>query len=216
VLPDCGGEHPGALCGTSVPGADETPSARTRDPQNAFEKTARLHRADGPDAVPDAERAPTTDPIPRAAASGSLQAKPVAVTSRHPKGTILVRVQAKKLYFYRDTGTAYEFRIGTARPGIQFYGRTRVTAKRRNPTWIPTRNQRKLYGNLPASVPPGPKNPLGTRALNLAQGNLRIHGTNEPDTIGKAVSDGCIRLDNADIERLFELVSIGARVIVER
>jgi lipoprotein-anchoring transpeptidase ErfK/SrfK len=91
-----------------------------------------------------------------------------------------------------------------------------VTQKRERPIWIPTRNQRRLYRDLPGRVVPGPDNPLGSRAINLAAGNLRIHSTNEPATIGHALSDGCIRMRDVEIEHLFQRVKVGALVIIER
>ena len=91
-----------------------------------------------------------------------------------------------------------------------------MTQKREQPIWVPTRNQRRLYRGLPSRVVPGPDNPLGSRAINLAGGNLRIHGTNEPATIGYALSDGCIRMRDVDIEHLFQRIKVGALVIFER
>ncbi len=144
------------------------------------------------------------------------EARIVPNTGKGRVGEIEVLVSERKLRFVHTSGCVIELPVGTARPGIQFYGLTRITKKRRDPTWIPTPNQRRLYRNLPTAVPPGPRNPLGSRALNLAQGNLRIHGTNEPYTIGSAVSDGCIRMFNAHIEALFELVKVGALVTIRR
>lgn len=124
---------------------------------------------------------------------------------------IVVDIAEKRLTYYRD-GYALDFPVATARPGVQKYGNYSITLKRDQPTWIPTKNQRKLYPWLPGSVPPGPLNPLGSKALNLSSGNLRIHGTNRSDQIGLAVSDGCVRMFNAHIDALFELIKVGDRV----
>ena len=124
---------------------------------------------------------------------------------------IRVDVGQRRLLYFRE-GYVIEFPVATARPRIQKYGNYRVTLKRDQPTWIPTPNQRKLYRGLPGSVPPGPDNPLGSKALNLSSGNLRIHGTNRPDQIGLAVSDGCVRMFNEHIDALFALVDVGDRV----
>ena len=141
---------------------------------------------------------------------------PEPFVSKYKPGTIVVRIRERRLYHLTGPGQAVSYAIGTARPGIQFYGRTVVTQKREQPIWVPTLNQRRLYRGLPSRVVPGPDNPLGSRAINLAGGNLRIHGTNEPATIGYALSDGCIRMRDVDIEHLFQRVKVGALVIVER
>ena len=130
-------------------------------------------------------------------------------------GTILVDVSDRHLYHFKSNQLAQVYLVGVARPGIQFYGNSQIYLKRDNPIWVPTRNQRRLYKNLPASVPPGPDNPLGTRALNLHK-NYRIHGTNQPERIGFAKSDGCVAMYNADIEYLFPQISLGARVVIVR
>ena len=141
---------------------------------------------------------------------------PEPFVSKYKPGTIVVRIRERRLYHLTGPGQAVSYSIGAARPGIQFYGRTVVTQKRERPIWIPTPNQRRLYRGLPSRVVSGPNNPLGSRAINLAGGNLRIHGTNEPATIGSALSDGCIRMRDVDIENLFQRVKVGALVIIER
>jgi lipoprotein-anchoring transpeptidase ErfK/SrfK len=140
---------------------------------------------------------------------------PEPFVSKYKPGTIVVRIRERRLYHLIGPGQAVSYSIGAARPNIQFYGRTVVTHKRERPIWIPTPNQRRLYRGLPGRVDPGPNNPLGSRAINLATGNLRIHGTNEPTTIGSALSDGCIRMRDVDIENLFQRVKVGALVIIE-
>lgn len=128
------------------------------------------------------------------------------------KNEIVVDVDARVLHFHTDSGVRVTFPVATARPDLQEYGVMRITKKRPKPTWIPTPNQRKLDPTLPQVVRPGPENPLGSRALNLSRGYLRIHGTNEPHSIGEAVSDGCIRLANEHVEMLYELVGVGMTV----
>ena len=125
---------------------------------------------------------------------------------------IVVDVDNRTLHFYAPSGLRVSFPVATARPDIQDYGVMRITKKRNQPTWIPTPNQRLLDPDLPAIVKPGPDNPLGSRALNLSRGYLRIHGTNEPETIGEAVSDGCVRLTNEHVELLYEMVDVGISV----
>lgn len=136
----------------------------------------------------------------------------VDARNEDPDHPIIVDVDARKLHFYSPAGVRLTFPVAVALPEIQEYGVMRITKKRDQPTWIPTPSQRERDPSLPRAVRPGPDNPLGTRALNLSRGYLRIHGTNEPDTVGQAVSDGCIRLTNAHVELLFDLIDVGMKV----
>jgi lipoprotein-anchoring transpeptidase ErfK/SrfK len=104
--------------------------------------------------------------------------------------------------------------IGTAREGFEWSGTHRVTNKRKWPGWTPPAAMRKRQPGLPAHIPGGPNNPLGARALYIGSTLYRIHGTNEPWTIGGDVSSGCIRMVNADVVDLFTRVKIGAKVVV--
>jgi lipoprotein-anchoring transpeptidase ErfK/SrfK len=176
--------------------------------QVILHETGRLAAREVP---PEFERAFGTGIAALFATDRTISVRPRAPDEAAENLSILVDIGARKLRFYSGDLVA-EFPVTTARPGIQKYGTFRVTLKRENPTWIPTPNQRKLYRNLPGSVPPGPDNPLGVRALNLSAPNLRIHGTNRPDLIGEAVSDGCIRMFNDHVVALFEQVKVGDRV----
>ncbi len=131
--------------------------------------------------------------------------------AEHP---IVVDLGERKLHYYDSAGVRLTFPITSPRPSEEEFGVMRVTKKRDQPIWIPTPNQRKLDPTLPKVVRPGPENPLGSRALNLSRGYLRIHGTNEPETIGQAVSDGCYRMYNTHVEMLFDLVDVGMTVMV--
>src|SRR5262249_50076259 len=113
---------------------------------------------------------------------------------------------------------AWRSRFQSALPGagLQRVGATRIALKRRHPVSVPTRLQRRVYRGLPASVPPGPRNPLGTRALDLTTPNIRIHGTNDDSHIDAAKSDGCFRVYNRDVELLFDWVKVGTRVPIVR
>lgn len=135
---------------------------------------------------------------------------------RVPKGNIVILTSERRLLYFFQDSIALEFIIGTARRGLQRLGQTQVVLKRREPVWVPTALQHRVYRNLPSSVGPGPKNPLGTRALNLTIPNIRIHGTNDEKSIGGAQSDGCFHMHNRDIEFLFERVSVGAKVTILR
>lgn len=132
-----------------------------------------------------------------------------------PKGQIVIFTSERRLLYFFQDSLALEFPIGVARRGLQRTGNTQITLKRRDPTWIPTGLQHRVYRNLPASVKPGDsKNPLGSRALNLTIPNIRIHGTNDDASIGAALSDGCFKMYNSDIEYLFDVVAVGAKVTI--
>ncbi|WP_083507750.1 L,D-transpeptidase [Aureimonas frigidaquae] len=129
-------------------------------------------------------------------------------------GTIVVKTAQRKLYLVTGQDEALVYDIAVGKPSEQWFGRSYVSRKRMNPTWTPTPDMRARNPALPASVGPGPKNPLGTRALNLGWGYYRIHGTNAPNSIGGAASAGCFRMRNEDVADLFERVHVGAEVVV--
>ena len=129
-------------------------------------------------------------------------------------GTIVVNTGEKYLYLVLSKGKALRYGIGTARDGFEWSGTHKVTNKREWPGWTPPAEMRKRQPGLPAHVAGGPNNPLGARALYIGSTLYRIHGTNEPWTIGGDVSSGCIRMVNADVVDLFERVKIGAKVVV--
>jgi lipoprotein-anchoring transpeptidase ErfK/SrfK len=133
---------------------------------------------------------------------------------RVPKGQIIILTSERRLLYFFQDSMALEFTIGVARRNLQRLGSTEVVLKRREPTWVPTALQHRVYRNLPGAVGPGPKNPLGTRALNLTIPMIRIHGTNDDNAIGEALSDGCFRMYNRDIEYLFEIVPLGTKVTI--
>ena len=136
-------------------------------------------------------------------------------------GSIVVDPGAKYLYFILDSRTAMRYGIGVGREGFEWTGEATVRRKSKWPRWTPPKEmvaRDPLAAKWAGGMPGGPDNPLGARALYLYQGQVdtlyRIHGTNQPDTIGRAVSSGCIRLINADIADLYERVKIGAKVVV--
>jgi lipoprotein-anchoring transpeptidase ErfK/SrfK len=135
-----------------------------------------------------------------------------------PPGTIIINTNARQLYLVEQGGTAIRYGIGVGRQGFTWKGVAHVGRKSEWPRWIPPREMLKRRPDLPEEMDGGLENPLGARALYLFQGNkdtlFRIHGTNEPDSIGKAVSSGCIRMMNADVIDLFGRVRVGTRVVV--
>lgn len=140
----------------------------------------------------------------------------------HPPGTIVVDPYARFLYLVMENGKAMRYGVGVAKAGMEFKGEADISRKAQWPGWVPTQNMIKRepdrYGPLAAGLEGGIKNPLGARALYLYQGGkdtlYRIHGTNEPWTIGKSVSSGCIRLLNHDIIDLHRRVPKGSKVVV--
>jgi lipoprotein-anchoring transpeptidase ErfK/SrfK len=133
-------------------------------------------------------------------------------------GTIVVDTGAFYLYLVLPDGKAQRYGVGVGREGFGWSGRVRVGRKAEWPTWTPPAAMRKRQPYLPVSMPGGPNNPLGARALYLYDGGrdtlFRIHGSNEPWTIGQRVSSGCIRMRNEDVIELFGRVSVGTRVVV--
>jgi len=127
--------------------------------------------------------------------------------------TIVVDRSQRRLYLYRYAKLERTYRVAIGTPGYPTpLGQFKVTLKRYLPTWSnPGSDWAK---DMPASIPPGPSNPLGTRALNLSAPGIRIHGTNKVNSIGTAASHGCVRMLRADIERLYELVPVGTPVYV--
>ena len=138
----------------------------------------------------------------------------VAYNSKQSAGTIIVNTGEKYLYLVLGDGQAMRYGIGTARNGFEWSGTHRLSSKREWPGWTPPAEMKRRQPGLPNYMPGGINNPLGARALYIGSTLYRIHGTNEPWTIGQNVSSGCIRMVNADVEDLYERVKIGAKVIV--
>ncbi|OWW00387.1 L,D-transpeptidase [Rhizobium sp. R693] len=136
--------------------------------------------------------------------------------TRSGGGTIVIATREHTLVFITPRGEQLAYPIAVGREGKQWYGTTHVVSKRKHPEWRPTASMRRKNPRLPDVVKPGPSNPLGTRAIYLADGLLRIHGTNDPSSIGTNASSGCFRMYRDDVEELYEMVRTGTRVIVQR
>lgn len=132
----------------------------------------------------------------------------------HAAGTIIVDTPNKYLFLVQPGRTALRYGIGVGRPGFTWSGVKSVTRKAEWPNWTPPPEMLKRRPDLPRFMEGGPENPLGARALYLGSSLYRIHGTNEPHTIGTNVSSGCIRLRNEDVMDLYNRVRVGARVVV--
>jgi lipoprotein-anchoring transpeptidase ErfK/SrfK len=129
-------------------------------------------------------------------------------------GTIVIDTADKYLYLVERGGRAIRYGIGVGRPGFEWSGVKAISRKAEWPAWTPPPQMLKRRPDLPPFMPGGPENPLGARALYLGSSLYRIHGTNEPDTIGQNVSSGCIRMMNEDVEDLYDRVHVGTRVLV--
>jgi lipoprotein-anchoring transpeptidase ErfK/SrfK len=140
----------------------------------------------------------------------------VTYNSRYAPGTILVDTRERRLYFVLSSTQAIRYGVGVGRPGFEWSGTKTVTRKAEWPTWTPPPQMLKRRPDLPRFMPGGPDNPMGARALYLGSTLYRIHGSNEPETIGQAVSSGCIRMLNEDVIDLYERARVGSRVVVLR
>ena len=129
-------------------------------------------------------------------------------------GTLVVATTQKFLYLVLGDGKAMRYGIGTARDGFEWNGTHKITRKAEWPGWTPPAEMKARRPDLPDFMPGGQNNPLGARALYIGSTLYRIHGTNEPWTIGGDVSSGCIRMVNDDVIDLYDRVKIGAKVIV--
>jgi lipoprotein-anchoring transpeptidase ErfK/SrfK len=129
-------------------------------------------------------------------------------------GTIVVDTPNKFLFLIQGDGKALRYGIGVGRPGFTWSGVKQVSAKKEWPAWTPPAEMLTRRPDLPRHMEGGPQNPLGARAMYLGSSLYRIHGSNEPWTIGTNVSSGCIRMRNEDVIDLYDRVHVGARVIV--
>ena len=134
-------------------------------------------------------------------------------TSEAP-GTIIVHTSERFLYVIQPSGRALRYGIGVGREGFQWQGLVNITRKAEWPDWVPPPEMLQRRPDLPRHMAGGPDNPLGARAMYLGSSLYRIHGSNEPWTIGTAVSSGCIRMRNEDVIDLYGRVKVGTRVVV--
>ena len=150
------------------------------------------------------------------AQASPVQRQIVTYTGRHAPGTIVVSTSERRLWFVLGNGQAVQYGVGVGRPGFTWGGSHSVTMKREWPDWRPPAEMLKRRPDLPRYMKGGPDNPLGARALYIGSTIYRIHGSNEPETIGEAVSSGCIRMTNEDVVDLYNRAKVGARVVVLR
>ena len=149
----------------------------------------------------------STSPIGRQMAS---------IDPKYAPGTIVISTSERRLYYVTSRGQAIRYGIGVGRQGFQWSGVKTVSAKKEWPSWTPPSQMLKRRPDLPRYMPGGIDNPLGARARYLGSSLYRIHGSNEPETIGQAVSSGCFRMTNDDVVDLYNRVRVGTTVYVLR
>jgi lipoprotein-anchoring transpeptidase ErfK/SrfK len=173
--------------------------------QAAAQKELSIQEQPGYVPTPEEERLPA-----------EYRPQPVYFRSSEPAGTIVVHTAERFLYLVQDGGRAIRYGIGVGRDGFQWKGLLKISRKQEWPDWRPPPEMIQRQPYLPRFMAGGPGNPLGARALYLGDTVYRIHGTNQPQTIGHAVSSGCFRLVNRDVIDLFDRVPVGTKVVVRQ
>lgn len=173
----------------------------------AFAQRDEMNISDQPGYIPDASE----EQLPP-----QYQRQMVFYRTTEPPGTIIIQTTERYLYLVQDNGRALRYGIGVGRDGFQWQGLVKIIRKAEWPDWTPPPEMIERQPYLPRFMAGGPGNPLGARALYLGGTVYRIHGTNQPQTIGSAVSSGCFRLVNNDVVDLYERVPVGTRVVVKQ
>ncbi len=175
----------------------------------------------GQDAQPTqaSNTGPAADPALEQQAPGfeidpQFRRQQVDYQGKEAPGTIVIDTPHHFLYLVEEGGKAMRYGVGVGRPGFAWAGTHAISAKKEWPDWVPPEEMIQRQPYLPHFMPGGPNNPLGARALYLGSTLYRIHGSNEPWTIGKNVSSGCIRMRNADVIDLYGRVKVGTKVVV--
>jgi lipoprotein-anchoring transpeptidase ErfK/SrfK len=140
----------------------------------------------------------------------------IAYDGPYGADTVIINTSERRLYLVLGKGKAIKYGVGVGREGFQWAGTHRISRKAEWPGWTPPPAMRKRQPYLPAHMKGGPNNPLGARAMYIGATLYRIHGSNEPWTIGQAVSSGCIRMANEDVIHLYDQVKVGTKVVVLR
>ena len=157
---------------------------------------------------------PGSDYYGSGSGGGAIPRERVSSPVAQPPGSIYISTSERRLYLILGHGEALRYGIGVGRDGFGWSGSHHITAKREWPGWTPPAEMRRRRPDLPRYLPGGIENPLGARAMYLGSTLYRIHGSNEPETIGHAVSSGCIRMTNEDVVDLYNRVSVGTLVVV--
>lgn len=220
-----GGGYGGGFIELLVTGRDPTPRSAVMNAPPPVDGSYQRFRGSYGAPPPPVEVAPRMAParqaalapdagVPSRRMSPKFERQEVAYNSRHAPGTIIVDTPSRFLYLVLPNGRALRYGIGVGRPGFEWAGMKSVTRKAEWPDWRPPAEMLKRRPDLPKFMKGGPDNPLGARALYLGSSLYRIHGTNEPWTIGQNVSSGCIRMMNDDVVDLYTRVRVGTRVVV--
>ncbi|MGC5778591.1 L,D-transpeptidase [Methylobacterium sp. NFXW15] len=138
----------------------------------------------------------------------------VAWTGKEKPGTVVVSTRQRRLYYVLGGGAAVRYGVGVGREGFSWSGVKTVSMKKEWPDWRPPQQMLARRPDLPRYMAGGQDNPLGARAMYLGSSLYRIHGSNEPETMGAAVSSGCIRMTNKDVVDLYDRVKVGTKVVV--
>jgi lipoprotein-anchoring transpeptidase ErfK/SrfK len=173
----------------------------------ALAQRGQMSIVDQPGLIPD----PADEQL-----SSQFQRQIVLYRTTEPPGTIVIHTSERFLYVVQPNGRAIRYGIGVGRDGFQWQGLLRITRKQEWPDWTPPPEMIDRQPYLPRFMAGGPGNPMGARALYLGATVYRIHGTNQPQTIGSAVSSGCFRLVNGDVIDLYERIPVGTKVIVRQ
>ncbi len=144
----------------------------------------------------------------------AFRRQPVFFRSNEAPGTIVIHTNERFLYLVLGPSSALRYGIGVGRDGFQWAGLQKVSRKAEWPDWTPPPEMIQRQPYLPRFMAGGPGNPMGAAALYLGQTVYRIHGTNQPQTIGSAVSSGCFRLVNSDVQDLYNRVPVGTKVVI--
>jgi lipoprotein-anchoring transpeptidase ErfK/SrfK len=210
-------QYGGGFIELLMTGREPPPELRARRPDpaapNVAEQTDGIAYGPRLAALPGAPQAHDTLAL-RRIVHPKFHRQTVDYDGAHNAGTVIIDTPRKFLYLVQDGGKAIRYGIGVGRPGFSWAGVKSVTMKREWPDWRPPVQMLKRRPDLPRYMAGGPDNPLGARALYLGSSLYRIHGTNEPWTIGEAVSSGCIRMMNDDVIDLYGRTRVGTKVVV--
>ena len=174
-------------------------------PQSAFPSDNIMVAPDEPSLTDDGDGSVFPERLRRAI---------VSLDTREAPGTIIIDTGNTALYYVLGQGRAIRYGVGVGREGFTWSGVQTISRKAEWPDWHPPAEMIARQPYLPRFMAGGPGNPLGARAMYLGSSEYRIHGTNDPSTIGKFVSSGCIRLTNEDVADLFSRVDVGTKVVV--
>ena len=193
-----------------VPGSDDV-TGTVRTPTYAPPPAAGPNRDAAIAALPPEDRPETG---PRKELPPQFRRQLVDYVTREPAGTIIIDTPNTYLYLVLGNNKAMRYGVGVGREGFTWAGAERVSRMKEWPDWFPPKEMIERQPYLPRFMAGGDTNPLGARAMYLGNTVYRIHGTNQPSTIGTFVSSGCILLTNDDVEDLFSRVTVGTRVVV--